>query len=155
MVHWTRTPCSVVSEESIDRAIRELWESSLSSLQRVEARKDEQLTGPERGPVEGVGAQGRREVTKGVVGLLHSLGLMKGTCRIPKKLLHAERFSASRCIYFPLSAEQLGGQLGSGSTCGWEERWAVKGTVSMRITLQLIKGTGDGWNDQRICDNNF
>lgn len=35
------------------------------------------------------------------------------------------------------------------------ERWAVKGTAPVRITLQLIEGTEDGWNDQRICDNNF
>lgn len=122
VVHRTRTPCGVVNEESTDRAIRELWESSLSSLQRVEARKDEQLKESAWGPVEGVGAQGRRVggVTKGVVGLLHSLGLKKRTCRIPKKLLHTERFSASHCIYFLLSAKQLGGQLGSGSTCGCE-----------------------------------
>lgn len=141
-------PCSVVNEESTDRATRELWESSLSSLQRVEAWKDEQLKEPEWGPVEGVGTQGRREVTKGVVGLLHSLGLMKGTCRIPKKLLHTERFSASRCIYFPLPFEQLGRQMGSGSTCGWEERWAVKETVSMRITSskeQKMGGTFRGF----------
>lgn len=66
-------------------------------------------------------------VTKGVVGLLHSLGLKKRTCRIPKKLLHTERFSASPCIYFLLSAEQLGGQLGSGSTCGCERDGLWKG----------------------------
>lgn len=117
-------------------------------MQRVEAWKDEQLKEPEWGLVEGVGTQGRREVTKGVVGLLHSLGLMKGTCRIPKKLLHTERFSASRCIYFPLPFEQLGRQMGSGSTCGWEERWAVKGMVSMRITSskeQKMGGTFRGF----------
>lgn len=126
-MHWTRTPCSVANEENTDHVTRELWESNLSSLQKVEVWKDEQLKEPEWGPVEGVGAQGRREVTRGVVGLLHSLGLKKGTSSIPKKLLHTERFSASRCIYFPLSAKQLGGQLGSGSTCGWESDGLWKG----------------------------
>lgn len=45
----TKPPCSVVNEESTDRATRELWESGISSFQRVEAWKDEQLKEPERG----------------------------------------------------------------------------------------------------------
>lgn len=44
-------------------------------LQRVEARKDEQLKEPEWGPVEGAGAQGRREVTKGRSWTFTQLGL--------------------------------------------------------------------------------
>ncbi len=61
------------------------------------AWKGEQLREPEWELVKGVSAQGR-EVTEGVDGLLHSLGLKKRTWRISKKLLHIERFSASHCI---------------------------------------------------------
>lgn len=88
-----------------------------------EAWKDEQLKEPEWRPVEGVGTQGRREVTKGVVGLLHSLDLKKRTCRIPKKLLHIERFSASCCIFLPFSQP-------SNSTDSWASAQPVAGRVT-------------------------
>lgn len=65
------TTRSLLQAESTDHAIRELWESSISSLQSREAWKGEQLREPEWKLVTGVGAQGRREVTEGVVGLLH------------------------------------------------------------------------------------
>lgn len=88
-----------------------------------EAWKDEQLKEPEWGPVEGVGTQGRREVTKGVVGFLHSLDLKKRTCRIPKKLLHTERFSASCCMFLPFSQP-------SNSTDSWASAQPVAGRVT-------------------------
>lgn len=69
------TTHSLLEVESTDHAIGELWESSLSSLQRRGAWKGEQLREPEWELVTGVGAQGRREPTEGVVGLLHGAEL--------------------------------------------------------------------------------
>lgn len=83
--------------EGADHIFRELWES-ISSLQWRGAWKREQFREPEWELVKGVSAQGRREVTEGVDGLLYSLGLKKRTWWISKKLLHIERFSASHCI---------------------------------------------------------
>lgn len=54
----------------------------------------------------GDGGQEGREVTEGVVGLLHSLGLKKRTWRISKKLLHADRSSASHCISLSFTWQQ-------------------------------------------------
>lgn len=82
---------------STDHIFRELWESS-SSLQKRGAWKGEQLREPEWELVKGVSAQGRREVTEGVDGLLHCLDLKKRTWSISKQLLHIEWFTASHCI---------------------------------------------------------
>lgn len=116
LVHWINTTHSLVEVYIFG----ELWES-ISSWQRRGARKGEQLREPGWELVKGVSAQGRREITEGVDGLLHSLGLEKRTWRISKKLLHIERFSASHCI--PLSFTQQ-----SNSMDSWASAQPVAGS---------------------------
>lgn len=106
---------------------------------------------PEWGPVEGVGTQGRREVTKGIVGLLHSSDLKKRTCRIPEKLLHTERFSASRCVFVPFSQPS-----------DWTDSWASARPVAGRVTGRESQnqaaahgGKRNGWTNRRICNESY
>lgn len=86
----------------------------------MEPWKGEQLREPEWELVKGVRAQGRRGVTEGIDGPLHSLDVKKRTCRISKRLLHIERFSASHCSSLSFTQQ-------SNSTDSWAAAPPVAG----------------------------
>lgn len=115
----TPSPRSVVNEGSTDRAIRGLWESSVSSLQRKHGRMSSWKAGV--GTCWGGWYTGEEGSHKGHSWTVTRLGLKEKNLSDPKE---APPHWAVQCLSLHLravlTAEQLDGQLGFGPTCCWQ-----------------------------------
>lgn len=92
---------------------------------------------------------------RALLGFYTALALKKGTCRISKKPLHTERFSASHCISLSFTQQ-------SNSMDSWASAPPVAGNEmdceSDGLSLRCVTAQGrkeDGWKNQGICPSGY